>query len=348
MNCRERVTTALRHMQPDRCPVDFWAVPEVVSRLCGHFNVSCEEDLYDIFETDLQFVSPVSTLPPFEKLSDGSFFDEMGVHRRPVKNEYCTYDEYASSPLEFVEDIADFSRYKNWPDAAAYDWAHFKEQISAQHEKRFTKLYAGGIFEYAWALRGYQQFMMDMLLQPEIAHFIMDKLCQYWCDYIRFALDAAGDMIDLVYTYDDIASQTNLLMRPDMLETFIYPYHRKIDKLVKGYGKYIMYHSCGAIAPEIDSIAALPVDVLNPLQPMATGMDFEAIKRKHGEKLSFHGGICIQSTLPKGTPEMVREAVRRAITILGRNGGYIMSSAHYIQNDTPTENIIALYDTSIR
>ena len=114
------------------------------------------------------------------------------------------------------------------------------------------------------------------------------------------------------------------------------------------YGKKILYHSCGSVISQIDNLSNLPIDILNPLQPLAAGMDFQKIKDTWGNKLCFHGAIDIQKTLPQGTAEEVQAAVKRAISILGNQGGYIMTSAHYIQNDTPVENIIAMYDTAIR
>ena len=116
---------------------------------------------------------------------------------------------------------------------------------------------------------------------------------------------AAGDKIDLVYTYDDIATQSTLIMSPQMLEEFVYPYHRRLNAVIKRHGKKILYHSCGAVTSQIGALAELPIDILNPLQPRAAGMDFERIKTTWGDKLCFHGGIDIQETLPHGTPEEV-------------------------------------------
>lgn len=252
------------------------------------------------------------------------------------------------APLGYAEEVEDLQRYDRWPRIDNFDWDTFAEKIAPAHEKRYTKLYSGGLFEYAWALRGYEQFMMDMVENPEIAHYIMEKLCTYWCAFVEKALTVAGDHIDVVYVYDDIASQNSLLMSPAFLEEFIYPYHRRVNAVAKRFGKTIIYHSCGAVVPEIPRIAALPVDVLNPLQPKAAGMDFAMLKRTYGSTLCFHGGICIQELMPFGTPEQVRAAARRAVSVLGENGGYIMCTAHYMQNDTPIENVEALYDVSNR
>lgn len=348
MTSRERVFAALAHRQPDRCPVDFWTESSTTRTLLSHFGAESEQELYDIFETDLQFVFPDSTLSPVTVLPDGSWIDHNGARMRSVKNDFCEYAEIITRPLAFVEELSDFDRYDKWPDAAAFDWTHFSEKIGALHEKRVIKLHTGGLYETAWSLRGQEQLLMDMVLNPPIVHFIMDKLCSYWCDYVRHALDAAGEKIDIVYTYDDIATQSGLIMSPEMLEEFVYPYHRRLNAVIKGYGKHILYHSCGAVTSQIDTLKALPIDILNPLQPRAAGMDFEVIKRTWGNQLCFHGGIDIQKTLPHGTPEEVRSAVRHAISFLGQGGGYIMTSAHYIQNDTPVENIIAMYDPDLR
>ncbi len=348
MQARERVTAALNHIQPDRCPVDFWAVDEVIERLLRHTGLDTEEELLEALEVDLQFISPAEVNQNPRILEDGSYFDAMGVHRKKVKNEFCTYEEYASSPLGYVQTPEDFDSYGYWPNPDAFDWENYAALIGKRHNKRYIKLYLGGIFEYAWALRGYEQFMMDMICNPEIAHYIMDKLCNFWCAYFENAMKSARDEIDLVYTYDDIAAQNALLLSPKMMEEFIFPYHRRLNALVKQFHKPIMFHSCGAVRSVIDRLAGLPIDVLNPLQPLAQGMDFAEIKEQFGAKLAFHGGICIQRLLPGGTPSEVRDTVRRTISVLGKGGGYILASAHYIQNDTPTENILAMYEPALR
>ncbi len=348
MTSRERVFAALAHKQPDRCPVDLLLEQTTCNTLMQHFHVNSEQELLDIFEVDMQFVFPDSTLPPIEILPDGTWYDHFGTHLRRVKNDFCEYIERLSFPLAHVQNVDELKEYDKWPDATAFDWGHFSEKIGNLHEKRVIKLPAGGLYEIAWGLRGQEQFLMDMALDPEIPHYIMKKLCDYWCDYIRYAMEAAGDKIDIVYTYDDIATQTSLIMSPQMLEECVYPYHQKVNAVIKSYGKKILYHSCGSVISQIDNLRDLPIDILNPLQPLASGMDFQKIKENWGDTLCFHGGIDVQETLPHGTPKEVREAVKNNISILGKKGGYILASAHNIQNDTPIENIIAMYDLALR
>lgn len=348
MTSRERVFAALNHQQPDRCPVDLMLETTTLKTLLNHFNAKSEQELHDIFETDIQFVFPASTAPIHQALPDGTWYDQFGSRFRMVDNGYCQYAERIFYPLAEAEDLEDLKKYDRWPDAAAFDWAHFADQIGDLHEKRVIKLHTGGLYEIAWGLRGQEQFLMDMALDPDMPHYIMDKICNYWCEFVRHALDAAGDKIDIVYTYDDIATQSTLIMSPRMLEEFVYPYHRKLNAIIKGYGKKILFHSCGSVVSQIDNLRKLPIDILNPLQPLAAGMDFSLLKNTWGDKLCFHGGIDIQELLPHGSPDDVRAAVKNNIATLGKNGGYILAPAHYIQNDTPVENILAMYDVSIR
>ncbi len=343
MTHRERVLAALSHQVTDRVPMDFWAVPEVWEKLYKHFGTTKEEEVLEQLGVDIHMVWPEYIGPEMPTFEDGSFMEPMGTHRRNVKNEFSTYQEYASAPmgkLETPQEVEDFP----FAQVSWWNMEGLSEQIGNRHETHYIKIQTGGLFELAWALRGYEQFFMDLADEPEIVHALMNKICTFYCEFVEKALTCAGDKIDMVYTYDDIAAQNALLMSPGMMEEFIFPYHRRLNKVIKSFGKKVMYHSCGAVFPVIDKLIDLPIDVLNPLQPLAKDMDFKVIKEKFGQRVCFHGGICIQQTLPSGTPEEVRQAVFNAVDILAKDGGYILTSAHYIQADTPLENILALFE----
>ena len=348
MTSRERVFAALNHQQPDRVPVDAMLEATTLKTLMNYFQTDDPQVVFEALQVDVQFVYPDSTLPPPQVLEDGSWINYDGIRQRKIKNEFCEYSHCIYRPLQDAESIADLEAYDRWPDANNYDWEHYSEKIGNLHEKYAIKLPSGGLFENAWRLRGQEQFLIDMYEDPEIPHYIMEKQCNFWCEYVRKAMEVAGDKVDIIYTYDDIATQASLIMSPKMLEEFVYPYHRRYNAVIKSYGKKILYHSCGSVISQIDQLRRLPIDILNPLQPQAAGMDFQYIKDTWGDNLCFHGGIDIQGVLPNGTPDEVRAAVKRAVHILGKNGGYILCASHNIQNDTPVENILAMYDVAIR
>lgn len=341
---RERVLLALQHKQPDRVPLDFWAVPETWQKITESMRVSDREVILQRLGVDIREVAPDYKGPVMPVFADGSFLEPKGTHRKIVHNQFGSYEEYASFPLSNAQSEEDLAKF-NWPQVEWWDIEHLSEKIGDLHTRYYIKIETGGLFELAWALRGYERFLVDLIMSPEIVHGIMSKITDFYCAYIERVLTWSGDKIDMVYTYDDIAGQSNLLISPSMWEEFIKPYHVKLNKVIKNYGKTIMYHSCGAVSPMIERLMELPIDVLNPLQPLAKGMeDIELIKERFGRKISFHGGIDIQYLLPHGTREELMKEAERRIRILGDNGGYILASAHYIQADTPVEQIFALYD----
>ena len=343
---RERVALALERKTPDRVPVDFWSVSEVMDNLMRRFNTHVSEDVYRALGIDLRIFGPDYIGPPLRTLPDGSYYGPMGDHRKKVGNRFSVYDEMASYPVGDAATIDDLEKFEYWPNPDHYDYAGLSDKIGDMHERYYIKLYTGGIFELAWELRGLEQFYLDMALDPEIAYYIMGRYADFYSEYIRRSLEAAGDKYDIVYTYDDIASQRGPLMSGDMWRRLVRPHHEKVDGVIKSFGKKVMYHSCGAVYDIIDDLITLPIDILNPIQPAADGMDLAKLKKNYGGRLCFHGGMDIQWLLPHGTKTDVEASVAHTVDTLGKGGGYILASAHALQNDTPVENIVAMYDAA--
>ena len=346
---RQRVIKAINRQQPDRIPFDFWAVPEVIDRLINYCDLANEQELLRLLGIDCRIVWPDYIGPPLEKLEDGSFYDAWGFHRKLVRNEYSTYAEYASYPLANAKTADDVWEWDKWQNGRCWDWAKVPAQIDSMNTpvRYHTRYQVGGMFEFAWGVYGLEQFLLDLVDNPEVPCAILYGYTEMFIDNVRSLLEVAGDKIDMLYTYDDVATQNGLMMSPSMWQEFILPRHQRLNAAIKDYGTKIMYHSCGAIYKLIrPMVEEMAIDVLNPLQPRAKGMDMARIKRVFGGEIAFHGGIDLQYTLSSGTKQDVIEEVQQRCRILGEGGGYICAPAHYIQNDVPTENIIALYTIS--
>jgi len=342
----ERVRDAIDRKQSDRVPFDFWAVPETIEKLLEATASSDAEDLLQLLGVDCRIVSPEYVGPERKLESDGSYYDVFGTHRKRVSNEFSTYDEYASFPLSTAQTPADIETFERWPNASYWDWTMLPDIIADvnQATRYHIRYDIGGIFETAWGLYGLDKFLMDLIQRPEMPLTIMDCVTNLLINNFKHAMQAAGDRIDMVYTYDDVAIQNGLLMSKKMWRKNILPFHQKLNAEIKKYDVKILYHSCGAVYDLIDPfIEEMGIDVLNPLQPRAAKMDMRNIKDNFGSRVSFHGGIDIQDTLPHGCADDVHEEVRNRCEILGAGGGYICTSAHYIQADTPVENILAMY-----
>lgn len=345
----QRVQTALAHHEPDRVPFDFWAVPEIWERLRAGLGVEEDETVLRLLGIDCRMVTARYVGSRARELPDGTFVDAWGTHRRRVRNPFGTYEEYASHPLAGAETVADVLAW-DWPDPDDWDVSGVYDQCRRLNaDVRYHLRYeVGGIFEWSWALRGFERFLLDLVEKPEVAGAIMDRFTDLYMANTLRVVEAAGGLLDMVYTYDDVGMQQGLLISPRMWRRHILPRHQRLNAAIRGaaHPVKIMYHSCGAVFPLIGPfIDEMGIDVLNPLQPRAAGMDAARIKAEFGQRLSFHGAIDIQQTLPHGTPEEVRAEVSERCRILGRGGGYICTSAHYLQADTPLENIVAMYTT---
>ena len=350
---RRRVEMALHHEEPDRVPFDFWAVPEVWAALRRYLDTDDDDDVLRLLGVDCRWVRTDYVGPAPIVQEDGSYYDAFGTHRRPAYNEFCTYEEYAGHPLADAQTVAEVENWLGWPPTEHWDVSTLKDNIQALNRETPDWLCyeVGGIFEWSWGLRGFEQFLMDLVTQPEIACAIMDCYTDLYIANVTRVLEAADHLtgrrgIDMVYTYDDMGTQRGLLISEAMWREFVLPRHLRLNAAIRRFPVKIMYHSCGAIYPLIGALAdELGIDVLNPLQPQAAGMDAARIKREFGDRLSFYGAVDIQRTLPRGTPQEVRAEVQERCRVLGRGGGYICASAHYIQADTPLENIVAMYTT---
>jgi len=203
----------------------------------------------------------------------------------------------------------------------------------------------GNVFESSWYMRGFERFFVDLLTNPELAHKIMRRVTDYYVDHFRRMLEAADGEVDLAFTADDVGGQHGLLMSLEMWEAFIKPYHQELNRAIHEFGVRVIYHSDGAVMEAVDGLIDMGIDVLQALQFSADGMDPGRLKATWGDRLCFEGGVSVQTTLPFGTADDVREETEDLIRTLGEGGGYILGPSHAIQAGTPPENIVAMVDT---
>lgn len=387
MNSQERVRATIRHQTPDRTPVDLVATSEVWDILVDHFQPDIggledmiwlqpeREAVLRLLEVDLRLFSydmfcapPDPVLKPGAEINwwdtlmrstpnrmwrqimpDGAIYDIWGVHFKLEQHMFGQYEGHASWPLGDADTIGELKQHP-WPNPDWWDFSELPAMIDRlqQDGPYHVRFRLGSFFEQAWALRGLEDFLMDFVRAPEMAEYIMDRILEVHLENLRTVLELAGDRLDMIYTYDDVATQNSLMISPRHWEKYIKPRHKKILDLVHQRGKTTMYHCDGAVAPLIPQLIDIGVDVLNPIQTDTPGMEPETLKSIYGDELTFHGGIDIIQTLPQGSPEQVQAEVRARINVLGQNGGYVVCSSHHIQPDTPLANVLAMYEPAIR
>ncbi len=350
MDSRERVMTALAHRRPDRPPLNYFGTSETTRMLMEHLRLGSHEELLRYFGADFRYVGPRYVGPSrFCGSSgyDGGGEDMWGVVWSPVKNEFCTYYEVVNRPLAGARTIRDLEAYA-WP---SLDWLavdHLAEQIRTlnRDEPKAIVLPTGSFFEMAWYLRGFEQFLADLVEEPELAEWLLQKITQFCKAITLRALEAAGGGVDIVWSSSDVGMQSGMMVSPDLWREKLKPFHRELVEPFKKLGLKTRYHTDGSVEPIIEDFIGMGIDLLDPIQPHTLGMDPENLNARFGGRISFYGGMDTQHLLPYGTVAEVESEMLRLIRVLGANGGYVAAASNAVQPDVPVENILALYRTA--
>jgi uroporphyrinogen decarboxylase len=293
--------------------------------------------------------STETVLPP---AADGSLMhrDEFGVVRRCPPGGH--YFDVTTSPLAGDITISDIARH-TWPDPTDPGYVRgLRERALRIRETTDCALvlHTSDIFVHtSQYLRGFERWYMDLALAPDLIGALMDAILEIRLEILNRALDLVGDLVDIVSTADDVADQRGPAMSLDMYRRIIKPRHARYLRTIRDRtDAMLFFHSCGSVVDLLPDFVDMGIQVLNPVQVSARGMDTVTLKRDWGDKLAFCGAIDTLRVMPFGTPDDVRAEVRRRIRDLGEGGGYVVTAVHNIQPDVPPENIVAMYEAALR
>ncbi|MBD3182719.1 hypothetical protein GF312_10525 [Candidatus Poribacteria bacterium] len=348
LSSRERVKLALEHKETDRIPI---------AMVCSGINPPAMKTLGEYLRRERcitvnDYLSPIldikSVGPDYIGPSLESGKDIWGVDRKPISYGPASYSEIYYYPLKDIKDLDGLDKH-TWPRPEWFDYSVIPQRIAdIQSQRKFCIMIANGnILETSWYMRGFEQMLMDFLLNPDLVHEIMRRVADFYVEYFRRMLSAAKGKIDLAFTADDIGDQRGLLIPLEMWEEFIKPHHERLNKVIHEFGAKVIYHSDGSVMEAVPGLIDMGIDVLQALQFSADGMDPLELKTRYGESLCFQGGVSVQTTLPFGSPDDVKREVKMLIKTLGKDGGYILGPSHAIQAGTPPENIVSMFDTAV-
>jgi len=367
---RERLIRSLRHEPVDQVPADLGGIVTGITKRAYqkliHY-LGLEEDP-PVFDRKQQLVIPSEEVLQILKIDTRYLFpgprDEWKCEIREEEQGFSYVDEWGIEmfmPRDqglYFDMVKHPLAHSSKEDLDKYPWPApddpgltrgLRERARWLYENTDYALVAWGnasIFERAWYLRGFMQFFSDLILNPDFACALMDKLLEWNLSFLDHYLGAIGDWIQVLQLSDDLGHQEGLLLSPEMYRKYIKPRQAELIRFIrKRTNAFIFYHTCGAVFELIPDLIEIGVDVLNPVQVSAKGMDPVRLKKEFGNKIAFWGGIDTQSLLPYATPEEVRRQTRIRILQLGRNSGYVLNPVHNIQADVPPENILALFHT---
>jgi uroporphyrinogen decarboxylase len=375
LTSRDRVIKAINHEEADRIPIDLGGTIETgihriaQKNLMEYLGYPYAEDQLDIiqqlarpdqrildrFRGDCYCILPE---PPrtwtLEITSDEDatyFTDEWGVvFKKPHRGFY--FDVHKSPLAEAgMADLGSFS----WPDGKD------PGRISGLGEKA-QKVFndteyalimgdgTWGLLAETAVLLGFERFYDCFIDNPKLIRTIVEKVLEFELGYMESILPEVKDYIQIVAIADDLGTQSGPMINPKIYREWVKPLHKcLIEHIKKLSGSRVFFHSCGAVSDFIPDFIEIGVDILNPVQVSAKGMDSNDLKKEFGADITFWGGGCdTQQVLPRGTPDQVKNEVIRRISDFSPGGGYVFCPVHNIQPDVPPENLLTMYETVLK
>ncbi|MEZ5275824.1 MAG: uroporphyrinogen decarboxylase family protein [Opitutaceae bacterium] len=277
--------------------------------------------------------------PDFEVGKGGFTVDRNGCGH--LSTGFYHFTKYIS-PLRHA---TRFEEIENYPIASNADWLD-DEMLAARRraeaEGTYTQIFVGHMYENAWQVRGYEEFLMDLLTDREWAECLLDRFCD---NNLRTAVAAARAGYDCIGTGDDVANQNTLMFQPDLWRTVMKPRWAKVIAAARAIKPDIQvwYHSDGNLTPILDDLVEIGITILNPVQPEC--MDPVAVRKRFGRRLAFDGCVGTQTTFPFGTPGEMRQCVRDLADVLeAGKGGLMLSPTHVLEPEVPPENVRAFFE----
>lgn len=353
MNAKKRFAKLCQYQLTDRFPIDYLAHLDTDRKLKAHFGISTETELLDLLGVDFYYLSgrDISQNEGFMKyyrgkklyFSDSERICPFGIKwQRKVYDHKFSVDEAIAGPLEHARTEKDILNHQ-WPQASDFDF----DQLIEESETNANRVIVGGLWTGimgdSYRMHGFQNFLMNMALEPELIKCLVDKVTDVYLQLNDAYFAALKGKMDVWFFGNDFGSQNGLLLSRLMWHDFFYDSIKSLTSLAHSYGLKVMMHSCGGIHEIIPDLIKVGVDILDPIQISAKGMDPETMAADFGGKIIFHGGIDTQHILPFANPEEAYKHAQYIIETLGQGNGYIFAPSQILGADIPIENIIAMY-----
>lgn len=375
MNSRERVLKALNHEEPDRVPFDLGSTlvtgishktylgllpllgldPNREIRFIDIIQqiAVVDEDALQKLEVDVRGVltrEPSDWHLEVQEDEDSTFLeDQWGVIWRMPKRSGLYYD-MTYHPLR-GDDPAAIDKHP-WPNPRdPARWEGLVEEAKALHDAGEYAIILGsvgltvGLLQTAQWLQGFEDCYVNLAGSPAFMNKLLDKLMELDLAFWELFLPVVGPYLDIILYADDFGGQDGLLMSLEMYRRYFKPCYQQIFSLIREKAPHIriFFHTCGSVYDLIPELIELGVDILNPVQVAAAKMDTKQLKKEFGDDITFWGGgVDTQRVLPNGTPQEVKDEVKRRIEDLAPGGGFVFNTVHNIQQDVPPENVMAM------
>ncbi len=347
MTSKERVLTAFAHGRPDRVPIDYLANPGIDLRLKRHFGIAADDDesLRRRLGVDFFEIIPPYIGPPLHQEIPGKKIDLWGIRTRWVEHDTGGYWDYCDFPLK----DADEERVARWPmpspDDFDYDTALAQCVQMKDYCLNIGNPGAGDVINTAGMIRTVEQTLLDLMTDEPAGLLFMDRKNAVQLEVYGRMLETAKGKIDLMWLGEDLGTQRGPMVSLELFRKHVRPQHQRFVDLARSFGIPVMMHCCGSSSWAFEDFIDMGITVIDTLQPEAKDMAPAFLKQRFGSRLSFHGCISTAGPVATGTVEDVIRNVRETLEIMMPGGGYALAPTHMLQDNSPTENVLAMYES---
>ncbi|MFH1730326.1 MAG: uroporphyrinogen decarboxylase family protein [Planctomycetota bacterium] len=349
MTSKERVLTTFANQEPDRVPVSYGANGGIDKRLRDYYKDVRGDgrELSEILGVDFRHVGARYTGPRLHEEVPGRSVDNWGIHRRCIEHDSGSYWDYCDFPLK----DADEETVANWPmpNPDDFDYSGVAEQC--KQNEQFAINGSGGfgdIINGNGMLRTMEQTLIDLVTDDPAGLLLAKRRVDIQIEITRRILEAANGGVDYIHVGEDLGTQIGPIISLDLFRKHIRPAYQKYCDLAKAHDVYVMIHTCGSSSWAYEDFIEMGIHVVDTLQPEAKDMSPEYLKRTFGGRLAFHGCISTAGPVAYGTVQDVIDDCRKTLDILMPGGGYCFAPTHALQDNSPTENVVAMYEAAHR
>ncbi len=348
MTPKQRVQTCFAKEEPDRVPVDYATNPGIDGRLKEHFKLASDDDegLLQALGVDFRYVGPRYVGPQLHEPIPDRRIDLWGVRTRWVEHDSGGYWDYCDFPLKDLT----VEQAKAWPmpDPNDYDYEAVSRRCEALADFALVVGNSGmnDVINKSGMIGGHEWAFMSLALDDPAFDIIVSRRHEIELAVLRRTLDAGGGAVDVLYIGEDLGSQRGPLISLDLFRRQIRPRMQRYVDLGAEFGIPVMVHSCGSSSWAFDDFAEMGIAVVDTLQPEAKDMSPAYLKATYGDRLAFHGMISTAGVVANGTVEETVAAARETLTIMKPGGGYALAPTHQLQDNSPTENVVAMYEAA--
>lgn len=351
MTSKERVLRTFSHRETDRVPVNYSCNPDIDRRLKHHFGLKPEDSagLRKALGVDFAGVGSKYKGPRLHAAVEGRNVDpRWGVRTRWVEHGSGGYWDYCDFPLQFASD----DTIVNWPMPSPDDYdCSAVEGLCAKH--RDCAVYVGhagfgDIINSTGFIFGMEETLVRLATDDSALATYIDRRLEIDLEVVRREISAAKGGVDFVWMGEDLGTQISPMISLELYRKAIRPRHQRVVDMAKSFNLPVVIHTCGSSSWAYEDFIKMGINVVDTLQPEAANMSPAYLKKTFGGRLAFHGCISTAGVLSFGTVEQVVEECRQTLETMMPGGGYCFAPTHAIQDNTPTENVVAMYETGHR